>query len=68
MARIHERRGGMDYDSNFAMRMVDEGSWADLVHRRFQNTCQPLGFNRQRTALDLSQFRPPGAVRQASLF
>jgi DNA repair photolyase len=68
MARIHEMRGGQDYDSDFATRMKGSGLWAELIAQRFEKACQRLGFNRQRTELDLSQFRPPGAVGQGSLF
>lgn len=68
MARIHEMRGGKDYDADFASRMKGSGLWADLIKQRFEKTCQRLGLNRQRVELDLSQFRPPGAVGQGSLF
>lgn len=36
MARIHEMRGGKDYDSHFATRMKGGGLWADLIRRRFE--------------------------------
>ena len=68
MARIHEMRGGNDYDADFATRMKGHGLWADLIKQRFEKTCRRLGLNRQRVELDLNQFRPPGAKGQASLF
>ena len=69
MARIHEMRGGKDYDSDFASRMKGSGLWAELIRQRFEKTCSRLGFNRERVELDLSQFRPPpGASGQGSLF
>ncbi|MFC5522506.1 PA0069 family radical SAM protein [Polaromonas jejuensis] len=68
MARIHEMRGGKDYDSDFASRMKGSGLWAELIAQRFEKTCHRLGLNRQRTELDLSQFRPPGSAGQGSLF
>ncbi|MES2192749.1 MAG: PA0069 family radical SAM protein [Pseudomonadota bacterium] len=68
MARIHEMRGGKDYDASFASRMKGEGLWADLLRQRFEKASQKLGFNRQRTELDLSRFRPAGAKGQGSLF
>ena len=68
MARIHEMRGGKDYDSNFATRMKGRGLWAELIRQRFEKTCLRLGFNRQRVERDLSQFRPPGASGQGSRF
>jgi DNA repair photolyase len=68
MARIHEMRGGKDYDADFGTRMVGTGLWAELIRQRFEKATQRLGFNRERIALDLNAFRPPGAAGQGSLF
>ena len=69
MARIHEMRGGKDYNSDFASRMKGSGLWADLIKQRFEKTCHRLGLNRQRVELDMSQFRPPTqSSPQACLF
>ncbi|MGH8821161.1 MAG: PA0069 family radical SAM protein [Rhodoferax sp.] len=68
MARIHEMRGGKDYDSNFATRMKGSGQWADLIRQRFEKACLRLGFNRERIELDTSLFRPGEAMGQGSLF
>lgn len=68
MARIHEMRGGKDYDADFATRMKGSGLWADLIRQRFEKATKRLGFNRERLALDLTAFRPPGAAGQGSLF
>jgi DNA repair photolyase len=68
MARIHEMRGGKDYDASFGTRMVGTGLWAELIRQRFEKATHRLGFNRERVALDLSAFRPPGAAGQGSLF
>jgi DNA repair photolyase len=68
MARIHEMRGGKDYEANFATRMKGSGLWSDLVRQRFEKASKRLGFNRERIELDLSRFRPPGAPGQGSLF
>jgi DNA repair photolyase len=68
MARIHEMRGGKDYDASFGTRMVGTGLWAELIRQRFEKAAQRLGFNRERIVLDLSAFRPPGAAGQGSLF
>jgi DNA repair photolyase len=68
MARIHEMRGGQDYDSNFATRMKGHGLWAELINQRFHKACARYGLNRERLELDLSQFRPGLAVGQGSLF
>ncbi|MET0311800.1 MAG: PA0069 family radical SAM protein [Burkholderiaceae bacterium] len=68
MARIHDMRGGKDYDSDFATRMKGTGLWAQLVAQRFQKAVRRIGFNRERIELDLSQFRKPSAEGQGSLF
>ncbi|MES1979199.1 MAG: PA0069 family radical SAM protein [Pseudomonadota bacterium] len=68
MARIHDMRGGKDYDSDFASRMKGQGLWADLIRQRFEKATRKLGFNRQRIELDLSRFRPAAAKGQGSLF
>ena len=68
MARIHDMRGGQDYDSDFSTRMKGSGLWADLIRQRFEKACARLGLNRERIELDLNQFQPPSAVGQSSLF
>jgi len=68
MARVREMRGGKDYDSNFATRMKGSGLWADLVQQRFRKACARHGLNRERLAMDLSQFRPGLTLGQGSLF
>jgi DNA repair photolyase len=68
MARVQEMRGGRDYDSDFATRMHGSGIWADLIRQRFEKACARLGFNRERHALDTSQFRRPALDGQVSLF
>ena len=68
MARIHEMRGGQDYDSDFATRMKGSGLWAELIRQRFEKTCHRLGFNRSRVELDLRQFRPAMVHGQSELF
>jgi hypothetical protein len=60
MARIHDMRGGKDYDASFAHRMKGQGAWAQLLRQRFNNAVRRLGLNeRQRGILDVSQFRCP---------
>lgn len=68
MARIREMRGGQDYDSDWATRMRGSGLWADLIAQRFHKACARLGLNRERIALDLTQFRPGLSAGQGSLF
>ena len=68
MARIHDMRGGKDYDSDFATRMKGSGPWADLIAQRFQKATRKLGFNRERVNLDRTAFRRPGLAGQRQLF
>jgi hypothetical protein len=55
MARLHEMRGGKNYDSNFATRMVGSGAWAELIAQRFQKACARHGL--------MAASRPPRAMR-----
>ena len=64
MARVQEMRGGRDYDADFVSRMHGSGVWADLIRQRFQKATARLGFNCERIALDLGQFRPPPPVEK----
>ncbi|MBS0450212.1 MAG: PA0069 family radical SAM protein [Proteobacteria bacterium] len=68
MARIHDMRGGKDYDADFATRMKGTGPWSALLAQRFEKATRRIGFNRERIAMDLSAFRPPGVQGQGSLF
>ena len=68
MARVHDMRGGKDYDARFGTRMRGEGAWAELLRQRFQLACRRLGLDRQREPLDLAQFRPAALRGQAGLF
>jgi DNA repair photolyase len=73
MARIHDMRGGKDYDASFAHRMKGEGAWAQLLKQRFDKAAKRLGLNERRHGiLDMSQFKrpePPVAPNpQLSLF
>ncbi|MGF6481749.1 PA0069 family radical SAM protein [Paraburkholderia sp. JPY419] len=58
MNRVHDMRGGKDYDSSFSTRMKGEGLWADLLKQRFQKAARRLGLSgRDRGILDMSHFR-----------
>lgn len=59
MARVREMREGRDNDSRFGQRMRGVGLWADLMHQRMKKACARLGLNRERFALDLTQFQRP---------
>jgi len=68
MARIQDLRGGKDYDASFATRRSGQGLWAELIAQRFAKACLLLGLNREKSALNLSDFRPPSRSRQMGLF
>jgi len=68
MARIHDLRGGKDYNASFATRRSGQGVWAQLIAQRFAKACERLGLNRERTSLNLADFRPPSRSRQMGLF
>jgi len=68
MARVQDLHGGRDYRADFATRMKGRGAWADLLRQRFDKTCARLGFNRDRTPMDSSRFRPSALRGQAELF
>ena len=71
MARIREMRGGKDYDASFATRMKGEGVWAQLLRQRLAKAKQRYGLDRERVALDLTQFKkplPPRRDGQTDLF
>jgi len=63
-----QRAAGRSYDSRFATRMRGSGLWADLLHQRFAMACRRLGLNRERLALDATQYRPALARGQGCLF
>jgi DNA repair photolyase len=68
MGRVQDMRGGKDYDADFATRMKGQGIWADLLRQRFSKTCDRLGYNRKRSRLDTSLFRPAALRGQGDLF
>jgi DNA repair photolyase len=64
MARVRDMRGGKDYDAAFGTRMRGTGTWARLLHDRFELAVARLGFSRERAAMDMTQFvRPAPAMR-----
>ena len=71
MARVREMRGGKDYDASFGSRMKGEGVWARLIQQRLNKAKTRYGLDRERVALDLTQFRKPlpvSTVGQRDLF
>lgn len=65
MARVHDMRGGRDYDPRFHERMKGQGVWGELLAQRFHKAVARLGLNRERHALDLSRFRKPAPPAKA---
>lgn len=68
MARIHEMRGGKDYDANFATRMKGDGLWSELIRQRVHKATSRSGLTRERYELDVSRFVRPRATPQGELF
>jgi DNA repair photolyase len=64
MARMHDMRGGKDYDARFHARMTGQGVWAQLLAQRIDKVTRRLGLNEQRRPLDLAAFRRPAAAAQ----
>ena len=65
MNRVREMRGGKDYESDFATRMVGEGVWAELIRQRFQIAKARLGLTghgSRFSEMDASCFRRPLVV------
>ncbi|MBM3541292.1 MAG: PA0069 family radical SAM protein [Alphaproteobacteria bacterium] len=59
LALVRDMRGGKLNDARFGARMKGEGAFAQLIQRRFALAAGRLGYDRERFALDTSQFAPP---------
>jgi DNA repair photolyase len=58
--RIRELRGGRDNDSRFGHRMRGQGTWAELLRKRFEAGCRKHGLVSGRSEpLSADNFRPP---------
>ncbi|MEO8159516.1 MAG: PA0069 family radical SAM protein [Betaproteobacteria bacterium] len=68
MSRVKQMRDGRENDPEFGSRMRGSGELAELLRMRFEKTCQRLGLNEHRRALDVTQFRRPRAGGQMDLF
>lgn len=69
MSLVRQMRGGLDYDPRWSARMKGEGPIADVIARRFAVATRRLNLNASRSALDLTQFRPPRSMTaQPDLF
>ncbi|MDK2123012.1 PA0069 family radical SAM protein [Parachitinimonas caeni] len=68
MSLVQQMRGGQDYRPGFGQRMRGEGIFAELLAQRFALARKRLGLDQASLVLDCSQFKPPGAAEQLSLF
>ncbi|MBT8493967.1 MAG: PA0069 family radical SAM protein, partial [Deltaproteobacteria bacterium] len=59
---IRQTRGGKLYDSSFGVRMRGQGTYADLLARRFEVARRRHGLEERLPALSADRFEPPGAV------
>jgi DNA repair photolyase len=55
---IRDTRGGKDYDSSWGKRMEGSGPYAWMIGRRFENACEKLGLNKEKTTLTTEHFQP----------
>jgi DNA repair photolyase len=66
---IRDTRGGKDYDSTWGRRMKGSGPYAWMIGRRFENACEKLGLNKEKTTLTTEHFQPlRRGAEQLSLF
>ena len=65
MSLVRQASGGKDYDHRFGRRQHGQGPYAEMLGRRFHAACRKagLGSGRRRSALDCTQFRPPGQAQ-----
>lgn len=69
LSLVRDTRGGVLYTAEFGKRMRGDGPYAQLIAQRFRAAVARLELNRDRWALDLSQFKvPPPETGQLSLF
>jgi len=69
MRHIRDMNGGKDYDPNWSRGREITTPYAQLIAQRNAAARVRLGFNRERTPLDISQFRIPEEVSgQMNLF
>jgi DNA repair photolyase len=64
--QVEACHGGKVNDSDFGRRMRGEGAEAELIHSQFKLHTHRLGLNEERSELDTTRFRRPGA--QLALF
>ena len=68
MARVREMHGGQDYAAKWGQRMRGEGTYAELIARRFELAVTRLKLKQKLPPLRCDLFAVPGRGRQLSLF
>jgi DNA repair photolyase len=69
LSLIRQSRDGRLNDPDFHTRFIGSGAYAEIIEQRFRLAVKRLGLDRNRWALDTSQFKkPPRAGDQMSLF
>ena len=69
MRHIREMNGGKDYDAQWSRGGEIKSTYAQLIAQRFKKASARLGFDKDKPALDLTQFRVPTAQNnQMDLF
>jgi DNA repair photolyase len=69
MSLVQQIHDGRDYDATFGTRMRGTGVFAQLIAQRFKVAAARLKLNRERTSMDVTQFRRPAASSgQTELF
>jgi DNA repair photolyase len=68
LSLVRSTRNGQLYDSDFEQRMRGTGPYAQLLGRRFEVARERLGFARERSPLDRSQFIAPSTGAQLRLW
>jgi DNA repair photolyase len=69
MSLVQQMHEGRDYDATFGTRMRGTGVFAQLISQRFKVATARLRLDRERTSMDVTQFRRPAADSvQSELF
>lgn len=61
MSLVQQLHDGRDYDATFGTRMRGTGVFAQLIAQRFKVAAARLKLNRERTSMNVTQFRRPAA-------
>ncbi len=59
MARLREMHGGREYDPRWGHRMRGEGTYAEMIARRFKAAVKRLGLSTDMPPLNCAAFAPP---------